>query len=52
MESNPLCIQMVLFALSEHFSYPNTLWSQRVLIALLYHLYILGSNARDPVTQW
>ena len=29
-----LCIQIVLFHLSEHFSYLNTPWSQRVRINL------------------
>ena len=32
-QSTLLCIQLVLFHLSEHFSYLNTLWSQHVWLS-------------------
>ena len=41
MESIQLCIQIVLFHLSEHFSYPITCWSQCVQISD-FQLYMLG----------
>ena len=45
VERNPLCSQIVLVHLPEHFSYLNTLWSQHVWVGdFLLYMYISGEG--------